>query len=367
MKRYGIFVFYNDKGNVELYVEILLRSLLGILDELLVVINGNIQEREYAKLYQYSKKIIRRSNVGYDGGAYRDIFLFEDIKLEQWDEIILLNDTFYGPFFPWDTVFNAMDNKMCDFWGLTCHLGGLSGLFEEKIISKHLQSYFIVLKRNVFLHPNFKTFWMELQYPQNFKEAVMNFEIHFSEYLMRLGFHYESWLNVQIGDKLCDLEDLEELLTKWHFPILKRKKCGLQNYINLKKVFQYIVKNTDYPIAAIKEDIRRRCKNGKMKPYNPEQILKFCAQYENIYLFGKGLYARNIEQFVRDNGKKIAGYIVSKPVENDENTLQLDQFKIEAEDGVIVALSQKNFIEVYHKISDRIPSAQLIVPRYDDF
>ena len=184
MKRFGIFVFYNEQGKVESYVELLLESMLEILEELVIVINGTIQNEEKIKFYRYTQKIYQRENIGYDGGAYKDVFLIflkDKVNWKQWDEIILFNDTFYGPFFHWDNVFLVMEKRKCDFWGLTVHSGGVSGLFNGITIPMHLQSYFIVFKKKIFNDFKFWEFWEKLKYPESYKMAVMEFEIYLSE------------------------------------------------------------------------------------------------------------------------------------------------------------------------------------------
>ncbi len=117
MKRCGVFVFYNEHGKVGQYVEILLKSIQSVLDELVIIINGKIESHAKEKLSQYSSHIFQRDNVGYDGGAYKDVFtsFLRGKDWAQWDELLLINDTFYGPFYDWHEVFDVMDGRKCDF------------------------------------------------------------------------------------------------------------------------------------------------------------------------------------------------------------------------------------------------------------
>ena len=99
MKRLGVFVFYDASGIVDPYVEYLLESMKNIIQKLIIIINGEIKDEEYNKLKKYSQDIFIRKNYGYDAGAYKDVFMQFLTRKEQikWDEIILFNDTFYGP------------------------------------------------------------------------------------------------------------------------------------------------------------------------------------------------------------------------------------------------------------------------------
>lgn len=372
MRRYGIFVFFNEHGKVPQYVEVLLKSIQEVLDKLVIVVNGKIDFNEREKLSCYSSRIFQRDNVGYDGGAYKDAFtLF--LKGEdwlQWDELLLFNDTFYGPFYHWKEIFAVMDGRSCDFWGLSCHPGGRETLFGGEVISPHVQSYFILIKKRMFLDLSFNFFWKDIGYPFNYKQAIKQFEIHFSEYFSEKGFSYESWIAVKKEDMkermALGMGNMELLIKKWHFPILKRKACMLQDYIGLKRLFDYISNDTRYPTEIMKEDLQQRCLEGKMEPYNPYQVLRFCEQFENIYLFGMGNYAKNIEQFLRDNGNTVKGYIVSeKKEEAQEQVYELDEFSPKPNRGVIVALNYNNFKEVYPKLKSIIPIEELLLPFYD--
>lgn len=121
MARRGIFVFYDANGIVDEYVEVLLKSMEEILTNLLIVINGEIKLDSLLKLGKYADRIFFRENKGYDGGAYKDVFLnfAKDDKWESWDEVILFNDTFYGPLFSWSEIFDKMSKVDVDFWGLS--------------------------------------------------------------------------------------------------------------------------------------------------------------------------------------------------------------------------------------------------------
>lgn len=371
MKRCGIFVLFNEQGIVEGYIEELLKSVDEVLDRLIIVINGKLLDNEKLKLNKYSDCIIQRENVGFDGGAYKDIFTvffrYEDWK--QWDELLLVNDTFYGPFLPWSDIFMVMQERKCDFWGLSSHARGISALFDGEVIAHHIQSYFIVIKKEMFLHRMFHQFWEDLEYSLTFKEAVKYFEINFTEYFSKLGFKYESWIEVKKEQLHIEhyqyLNDMETWITKLNFPVFKRKMYKLQYYLSLKRIFQFIDKVTNYPIDVIQEDIYLRSVEGKIEPYNPENIKQFCDQYDEIYLFGKGEYARNIEQYLIDNGKSICGYIVSKVRKTEDRVFRLDEFEVKPYQGVIVALNQKNLEEVKELIEKKIASEQLIVPIYE--
>ncbi len=221
----------------------------------------------------------------------------------------------------------------------------------------------------MFLHRSFHLFWERIGYPEKYKEAIKNFEIYFSEYFLDRGFTYESWIAVKTEhmreQRVPGMGDMELLIKKWRFPILKKKACMLQNYISLKRLFHYLSDDLGYPAEVMKNDLRQRCLEGKMEPYNPDQVLRFCEQHKKIYIFGMGDYAKNIVQFLLDYGKQVRGYIVSKAEGASERVCELERFLIKPDEGVIVALNYKNFKDVHEKLEAIIPEEQLLVPFYD--
>ena len=207
-----------------------------------------------------------------------------------------------------------------------------------------------------------------MKYPKDYINAVKHFEIYFTEYFIKLGFRYDSWIEVQKEnmDKNClkNSYSIESQVSKLHFPIIKRKMCMIQLYKDLKKTFHYIDINTNYPLKVIYEDINQRCISGKMGPYNPKHVKIFCDKYSEIYLFGKGKYAENIEQYLIDNGIIICGYIVSKVDKKESRLYELGEFEVKSWQGIIVALNQKNLKEVTEVIQKKIPSEQVFFPNY---
>ena len=96
MKRLGIFCFYDKEGIVDTYIEYLLSELMTVLDRLIIVVNGQVNEDGKRIFAHYTNDLIIRENRGFDAGAYADVILNvlgDDIR--DWDELVLCNDTFF--------------------------------------------------------------------------------------------------------------------------------------------------------------------------------------------------------------------------------------------------------------------------------
>jgi len=73
MKRLCIFCFYDKNGVVDSYIEYLLNDLRSCSAYIIVVVNGSVNFDGRLILQKYSNQIIIRRNMGFDGGAYKEI------------------------------------------------------------------------------------------------------------------------------------------------------------------------------------------------------------------------------------------------------------------------------------------------------
>src|SRR5258706_15691942 len=105
----------------------------------------------------------------------------QGIDLSVWDELVLTNSSVFGPLFPLRESFDGMSGNPCDFWGMT-------GNHE---IAWHLQSYFLVFRRNILHSPLFGQFWRTVLPRQDKKATIRNYEVgltrFFEKYRFRAG------------------------------------------------------------------------------------------------------------------------------------------------------------------------------------
>ena len=123
MKRFGIFLCFDVDGIIDDYIYYMLDDICKNLDELIIVSNGFLNEESMSGLSNYSNHdIVIRDNIGFDAGAWRDVMLDVGFdKLCEFDEIILFNDSFFGPIYPFKEMFDKMDEEDVDYWGITNH------------------------------------------------------------------------------------------------------------------------------------------------------------------------------------------------------------------------------------------------------
>lgn len=267
-KRISIFVIYDQDGIVDEYIFFLLSELVKISERIIIVVNGLILEEYKARLAVYSDEIIVRENKGFDGAAYKQILTsyLKESELNVYDELILLNDTFFGPFYPFQTIFDRMDQRECDVWGLSNHYESIQWCGTSP---EHLQSYFLVFKNQVVRHPAFRKFWNQLKCAESFADAVMGFEVGFSEMAKAAGFKLAAYCELEeyrsdnIGlNYNYSLFSCGDMITRHQFPILKKKSllhCKDYNY-NAKLAMDYIGNHTNYDVSLIWDYLLRKFK-----------------------------------------------------------------------------------------------------------
>ncbi len=153
----------------------------------------------------------------YDFGSYKKGFFY--LKkfglLDNYDELILCNDSCYGPVSSFVPIFTEMASRDLDFWGLT----------QNSQFKKHLQSYFLVFKSNVARTKDFETFMANVKKEENVQGVILNYEINFTILLEHSGFIWDSFIKVDDSKTKKKLEINSNLTV---FPVfLAESDCQL--------------------------------------------------------------------------------------------------------------------------------------------
>lgn len=357
MKRVAIFVFYHNQGELTADVEYLIRQLKSVVDNMIIVVNGQIIERN--KIKKLADYLIIRENQGYDAGAYKEALLNEAVctMINESDELVFCNDTFYGPFISFSEIFSKMKDSPADFWGLN---------FSDDGLKTFMQSYFLVFKKNIWSSGDLERFFTQNidEETLDFKYVLMSFERGIFEFLVKHGYTYDA-VNKQnyhiflaVDGSIC----YDKL------PVLK-KKAFLNKYYEKEKMLNalcYIDRYYDYNIQMILDDIKDRynieldyteIENHEIKINNPQRfrarvtrddIISFAEKNDNLFIYGAGQWGKVVKNILK--GNNIKGFIVSDNSQQEEmlgyKVYKITDFKEYTDISIIVALSEKNRKEV---------------------
>ena len=263
VNRIGIFIFYDKDGIVDDYVIYLLEDIKKVLSKLVIISNTELSGDEYDKLNNISDELIIRKNIGLDAAAFCEYYNNHD--LHEYDEMVVFNDTFYGPFRSFELVFDDMKNKdKLDFWGLSKGYKSFNYVTQSEI-PEHIQTFFAVYKNNVFTSDIFKNYWKNynINKMNTFNDVVNNHEILFTKYLNDNGFNYDvycndTYYNNRINHNHYAYSSYDQIANN-NGLFLKKKNMSFNikdyNYLSdvpdLKLSLDFINKNLDYDINMI--------------------------------------------------------------------------------------------------------------------
>ncbi|OKP85719.1 rhamnan synthesis protein F [Paenibacillus sp. P32E] len=280
MKRAAVFLFYDTDGIVDDYITVMLEDLKKNIDRLIIVCNGKLSVEGRRKFEELTDDIVVRENKGFDVWAYKEgiEYLGWD-NIAKYDELVLINYTMFGPFYPFKEMFDDMGKRDIDFWGITKHYGSkddwTGGLMKYGYIPDFIQSFFIVMRKRMLNSFEFKRYWDNMRPIGSYIESMAYHEGIFTKDFSDSGFTWDVYI---------DTDDLKEHtqapttyapleLLKRRCPIVKRKvffdyydfylqyntgEVGLETY-------DYIRENLDYNVDLIWDNILRTSNQADIK------------------------------------------------------------------------------------------------------
>lgn len=187
-RRLILYSFFDSQGRVDAFVLASLRGLRPHAAELIVVVNGNVDDDGRQALETVADRVLTRENTGLDIGAHRDALERLADELSSFDEIVMTNDTWYGPVRPWGPIFAQMAARAVHFWGLTDHASvARNPLTGRRGAPYHLQSYWIAVRRDMFLSRHWRRYWSSLGSIDTYVDAVVRHELRFTRWFSRHG------------------------------------------------------------------------------------------------------------------------------------------------------------------------------------
>lgn len=121
---------------------------------------------------------IIKKNEGYDFGSWM-VGLHKIIPyMDKLEEIILLNDSVFGPLFDMTPLFEKMQKDPCDFWGIV----------DSYECAYHLQSFFLCFKQRVLRERVLIDFLNQYQFSNDKSNVIQQGEIGITRFLVARGF-----------------------------------------------------------------------------------------------------------------------------------------------------------------------------------
>ena len=285
MKRLAIFAGYDKDNIIDDYVIYYIKELKKIAD-IIYVSDCNITDNELKKINDYCIHIINGRHEEYDFGSYKRGYLYakENNILKNYDYLIFCNDSCYGPFFNFQEIIQNMESKNTDVWGIFKYLKDID--FEE-----HLQSYFLSMKKNVFLSYCYSNFILSVKKEENKKDIIKNYEIGMSILFKNNNCSTSSFLDSSFienpkNNSIPSVYALEAI--SYGFPLLKIAIFGEPTFFffnaeKIQKIFKII---EPYDKNIIINHLNRTMKKENIKylfpKFKTKQVHIFSKRFINI-------------------------------------------------------------------------------------
>lgn len=238
--------------------------------------------------------MLTRDNIGYDTAAFREgILSLGKDKLQQYSQLMLVNDTNIGPMRDLTAVFQSMIEKNLDFWGISYGetQEDITGFNKYGYIPEHLQSYFLVIEPLLLRSEAFYNYWEQLTDTDSRDEAIGKHETIFTKHFADLGYRYDALVH-ENKDSAMYIHPLKML--EAGSPLVKYTALrnyddqqflwqGLERESEIGDLLEYIQEKTDYPVDIL-ENIIKKFKEIPRNQYiliidGVENIIPQCTRY----------------------------------------------------------------------------------------
>lgn len=363
----AIISVYDSDGIMDDSVIFYMKALMNVAGRMIVAVNGALTEDGTMKIRSITDEIYRRPNTGFDFGAYKDVIenYLQPGELKHYQELILCNDTCYGPLVPFEDIFARMQEGNPEFWSIN---------YMEDPLLPHFQSYFMVFRGDaVSLLADF--LYREVDAGTGNPTQACGYEHGLSEVILSRGIRTDYYTSKAQGYHNLDIFGAPDFaLEKLGLPLIKRRAFSDELAVkdNCRRALHMIAEQGVYPISCILENVgrvyRRDFSDALQKQYATEacffeknyvsrqEVIAFCRKHKKIYLYGNGymstLFMARFERYMDEFG----GYVVSDGYYEEKRDKKKQVYRlsqIEPEAPLIVAMTGKVAVQIADGVRDR--------------
>ena len=258
MKRICLFAGYDNKNIIHDYVVYYIKELSTVAD-VYYMADNEISEHEKAKITPYVKGAYGFNHKKYDFGSWQELIkIIGWEKISEYDELILANDSVFGPLYPIKELFDKIEKDRQ--WDV-CGMIEESSFRKEngtKKLYNFLQSYFLVIRNKVIKDKNFQCFMEQITIHKDKGDVVYYGEISLSQLFIDKGFTCKKI----ISGRKDPFKMWKSLIKHDKFYFIKKSKFVEKSYYNqIESVYNYqsvLKKYTDYNVQLIDDYISFR-------------------------------------------------------------------------------------------------------------
>jgi len=284
----AIYSVFDKDGIIDDYIFYYLDQLGSFVDHILVIVNGGYRGHFTRQLSSQNRTIIVRQNEGFDVEAYRQaLFYLGRTRVESARRILLCNDSVFGPFGGFESVFRKMVPQNVDFWGITLHprmpagrnprFGEVTGFREY--FPEFIQTYFIAFEARLLSSGAFWAYWHDLPKIKTPDDAQLRFEASLTKYFCDLHFDFSVYCENELPSlgssfSLDYVTFAPSLLQeRYGYPFLRKKLFGwspmnmleMTNGNVVVRVLDNVSRLASYDMQLIYQSVLRQVPISRLK------------------------------------------------------------------------------------------------------
>ena len=252
-----VLAMFSSSGKIEEYQLYLLKGLHEISDYIVIVSDNPVYEKELIKLNGLCNayKFIRHGEYDFGSYKYGYNYLIENNILKEDDNLLFINDSNYGPVYPFKNVIDDFKSKECDFYGLSCGR-------DNDIV--YIQSFFYLFKSNVYISKIFQNFINSIKKELSFGAVILNYEYKMTDILFQAGFKYDTYVKndefLPYIKNIVPTKYICTLLKSYKYPLIKAKAIQGNVIENHNEAINIIRKDNDdlYNIIINSKDYKKK-------------------------------------------------------------------------------------------------------------
>ena len=264
-----LFAHFDLQGVVDPYVVYYLEALYK-LGTTIVFISASptLTPESVAPIRSLCAGIYTRRTLSLDFGSWHlawCILRGRGWSLDQFDRLVLANDSVYGPLFPIEEMWSSF------------HGADMYGAIESIQPSPHLQSFFLAWDLNARTRPFLNDFWNGFQYAVDKLLLIRRYEVGISRRARQAGLSLKPFVSVdtiratyglspayrrlsrRIGAVNHPVLFWDGLIEHLRFPFLKASlpRYNAPWHDSIQHLQEFIEQHTNYPYELIQSNVNR--------------------------------------------------------------------------------------------------------------
>ncbi|MGO9816523.1 MAG: rhamnan synthesis F family protein [Acidocella sp.] len=223
----ALFMHFDGRGLVrEQVLHYIAELKANDRDVVFVTNSGRLKPAALLAVQALCAAVIVRKNIGYDFGAWRDALDYLGLPRAETQEVILANDSVFGPLTPMTDTLRRLNYNKADIWGLT----------ESWQLRYHLQSYFLAFGPAALRSETFRKFWAEVMPVPMKTYIVREYEVGITQAMTKGGLRCAAVWKYEDLVRMVSRADVEKLIAEEETDLGKQDPLHITRKLQILRI-----------------------------------------------------------------------------------------------------------------------------------